>query len=102
TKNVEQRLQELQSDPRVSEIQPNQVLCGVCKQWIKLQVYREYDTSPEERREELERDGRCERIEPHQVFCKLCMRQVGLHVKKDYSLSIWYRHVKSCSNKVTK
>ncbi|KAH8116215.1 hypothetical protein DFH11DRAFT_1481049, partial [Phellopilus nigrolimitatus] len=104
-KNVEQRLQELQSDSRVSEIQPNQVLCGVCKQWIKLQyshVKVKDESSPEERREELERDGRCERIEPHRVFCKLCMRQVGLHVKKDYSLSNWYRHVKSCSNKAMK
>lgn len=38
------RMLELQDDSRITKVEAHQVLCGVCKQWIKLQPYREYDT----------------------------------------------------------
>lgn len=38
------RMRELQDDPRITKVEAHQVLCGVCKQWIKLQPYREHDT----------------------------------------------------------
>ncbi|EJD05448.1 uncharacterized protein FOMMEDRAFT_77932, partial [Fomitiporia mediterranea MF3/22] len=104
TKGTDQRQEELRADSRITAIEPHQVLCGVCDQWIKLQSYKEYDdeSTSEERRAELERDGRCENVEPQHVTCKLCNRTVGLHVKKDYSLSNWYRHISSCGKKIDK
>ncbi|KAI5121436.1 hypothetical protein M0805_006197 [Coniferiporia weirii] len=38
------RFKELWNDDRTTLVEPNQVLCGLCNQWIKLQVYRDYDT----------------------------------------------------------
>ncbi|KAL5498746.1 hypothetical protein ACEPAH_2101 [Sanghuangporus vaninii] len=42
-KTDEERLRDLQADPRIEAIEPQQVLCRICKQWIKLQLYRNYD-----------------------------------------------------------
>ncbi|KAL5476734.1 hypothetical protein ACEPAI_2920 [Sanghuangporus weigelae] len=42
-KTDEERLRDLQADSRIEAIEPQQVLCRICKQWIKLQLYRNYD-----------------------------------------------------------
>ena len=41
---VAKRLAELKDDRRIQKVEPNQVLCGICKQWVKLQQHRDYDT----------------------------------------------------------
>lgn len=38
------RLQTLHNDKRIKEVEPRRVLCGLCDEWIKLRVHREYDT----------------------------------------------------------
>lgn len=41
---AERRADELRRDPQIAAVEPSQVLCKMCNQWIRLQINREYDT----------------------------------------------------------
>ena len=42
--SAEERKQHLLNDSRLTEVQPHQVMCGLCKSWVRLHNIREYDT----------------------------------------------------------
>ena len=39
-----ERRQKLLDDDRLTEVQAHQVMCGMCKTWVRLHNIREYDT----------------------------------------------------------
>jgi len=115
-RTAEQRKAALETDPFISVVKPDEVLCRNCGQWIRLSsthAYRDYNwkshsqtcnvavpskrVATATRKLQLVNDSQVKSFTPREVVCSFCDTTITSNGDGDYNIINWDNHKTTCT-----